>query len=90
MELSECQGKAVMQYRATTTVFQTGQIVLAGLPFSPGEQVDVVVTPRDSATDAPSDEEIQRLFRVTQSLPAVQCLADDEIAAEIAAIRSVR
>lgn len=48
-------------FETSTTVGGQGDIHLAGLPFTPGTEVEVVVTPKP-ATAAKSDERLAALF----------------------------
>jgi hypothetical protein len=74
-------------FRTVQTVPESSEIVLNELPFAPGERVEVVV--RSCPVGSPSlAEEWNRLLKSTQSLPQVQRLTDDDIAAEVAALRS--
>jgi hypothetical protein len=74
-------------YRTYLTVTDDKKIVLSDLPFQPGQKVEVLVLAQDEGRI----QVIQRLdvlLKTTQTLPQVQAITDDEIAAEIAACRS--
>jgi hypothetical protein len=74
-------------YRFYTTTAESGQIVLTGLPFPAGVQVEVLVI-----ADTPSRAELVKDWtescRRIQGLPHLQDLTDEDIAAEINAYRS--
>jgi hypothetical protein len=76
-------------YRRYATVQKSKQIVLADLPFQPGQRVEVVVIAEDEPS-ANRVRELRELFQTTQALPQTQAISEDEIAAEIAAYRSGR
>ena len=70
-------------FRTYQTVPETSQLVLDKVPFTPGERVEIVV--RSCPTNGAAL--IEEWNRLTQALPQVQRLTDDEIAAEVAAFR---
>ena len=76
-------------FEVTTIVQPTGEIRVAGVPFSAGTEVDVIVSPkRQSGEDFRRNwEEVCRLLR---SLPTVANVSDDELQAEVAEHRARR
>ena len=76
-------------YRRYATVQKSKQIILADLPFQPGQRVEVVVIAEDEPP-ANRVRELRELFQTTQALPQAQAISEDEIAAEIAAYRTGR
>ena len=74
-------------YRTYLTVTDAKQVVLSDVPFPPGQVVEVLILAQnDDQTQAL--RQFDTLLKGTQTLPQVQALTDDEIAAEIAAYRS--
>lgn len=75
--------------RTRLTITDPGRRALSGLPFRAGQLVEIAITAKDSD---PADrvERLRALLRQTQSLPAAQCIAEDKVAAEIAAYRAGR
>ena len=74
-------------YRTYLTITDTKQVVLSDVPFQPGQVVEVLVLAQDDDR-ALALKRLDTLLTTTQSLPQVQALTDDEIAAEVAAYRS--
>jgi hypothetical protein len=62
--------------------------VLTNLPFRAGQRIKVLILREDSSDNAARDFEL--LLKETQSLPQAQAISEADIAAEIAAYRSVR
>ncbi len=79
----------MVAYRRYTTVQKSKQIILADLPFQPGQRVEVVVIAEDEPS-ANRVRELRELFQTTQALPQAQAISEDEIAAEITAYRTGR
>jgi len=74
-------------YRTYLTVTDAKQVVLSDVPFPPGQVVEVLILAHnDHQTQAL--RQLDTLLMRTQTLPQIQALTDDEIAAEIAAYRS--
>jgi hypothetical protein len=61
--------------------------VLTNLPFRAGQRIKVLILREDSSDNAARDFEL--LLKETQSLPQAQAISEADIAAEIAAYRSV-
>ena len=76
-------------FEVTTIVEATGEIRVAGVPFSAGTEVDVIVSPkRQSGEDFRRNwEEVCRQLR---SLPTAASVRDEEIEAEVAEHRARR
>ena len=76
-------------FEATAIVEPTGEIRVAGVPFSAGTEVDVIVSPkRQSGDDFRRNwEEVCRQLR---SLPTTASVSDEEIQAEVAEHRARR
>ena len=79
----------MIAYRQYTTVQESKQIVLSNVPFQPGQRVEVVLIAEEERPAA-RVQELQALFKATQTLPQAQAITEEEIAAEIAAYRAGR
>lgn len=75
-------------YRTHLTVKDPKRVVLTDLPFRAGQRIEVLILREDSSDDAIRDFEL--LLKETQSLPQSRAISETDIAAEIAAYRSVR
>jgi hypothetical protein len=83
-------------FRKQITIEDPDHVVLSGLPFEPGQRVEITLT-TDSSACPPLDAlrsrsvpERESLFKTTQALPQAQAITEDEITAEIVAYRSGR
>jgi len=74
-------------YRTYVTVTDPQRIVLANVPFQPGQRVEILVIAEETEHDQ-SLTDLDAAFKATQALPSVQALSDAEIDAEISAWRS--
>jgi hypothetical protein len=77
-------------YRLYTTITDPQQITLTNLPFTAGQAVEILILSKDTASNEPPANlglQAQLLFRLTQALPQVQTITDEDIAAEVAAYR---
>lgn len=74
-------------YRKYIIIDDPNYVILSGLPFQPGQRVEIVLTVDDEQTPA-HVQELQTLFKLTQQLPQAKAISDEEIHAEIAAYRS--
>ncbi len=74
-------------YRKYITIADPNNVTLSGLPFHPGQRVEVVLISRGEPLPAHL-QELQTLFQTTQALPQAQTISSEEIAAEIAAYRA--
>ncbi len=74
-------------YRTIITVEDVNRIVLDNVPVQPGDRVEVVVRPQDKQR---SDivKRMGQLLQKTQSLPQLQKLSEEDIAAEISDYRN--
>jgi hypothetical protein len=71
-------------YETVTTIAAQGEVRLAGLPFAPGTEVEVTVTPKRGA----ADEFANQWKRVCDEIRArAGQISDDEIQKEIDAYR---
>lgn len=75
-------------YKTHLTVTDPKRVVLTDLPFRAGQRIEVLILREDSPDNAARDFEL--LLKETQSLPQAQAISEADIAAEIAAYRSVR
>ncbi len=74
-------------YKRYVTIKESGEVVLSGLPFRPGQRIEVLLIAQDEQPTARL-KELQALFQATQSLPQARAISEEEIAAEIAAYRT--
>jgi hypothetical protein len=76
-------------YETSTTVEPQGDIRVVGVPFAPGTEVEVTISPkRKSAAEFAAAW--QRVCDELRRLPQFQALADDEIQREINEYRAAR
>ncbi len=75
-------------YETFATVEGEGHVRVSGVPFAPGTQVEVTISPR-RRTAADFAAAWQELCRNLRSQPASQ-VTDAEIAQEVAAFRASR
>lgn len=73
-------------YKKYITIEDPNHVVLSGLPFQPGQRVEVIVLAEDDNRSAIS-QKLKDLFDRTQAIPGVQDITEEEIAAEIEAYR---
>lgn len=66
------------------TIEDPKRLVLSDLPFSEGQEVEVVVVAKDER-DA-RVRQLKDLLKVTQSVPQVQALSEDDITREVEAL----
>jgi hypothetical protein len=74
-------------FEATSIVEPSGEVRVAGVPFSAGTEVEVLVSPKRQSGDdfrKTWDEVCRRL----RSLPPIANLTDEEIQAEVAEHRA--
>ena len=76
-------------YETTTKVEPAGEVRVRGVPFTPGTEVDVIVTPKRR-----SPEEFKRaweqLCQGIRALPHIQNMTDEDIQNEIDDYRAGR
>ena len=69
-------------YETSATVQRHGEVHVAGVPFEPGTEVEVTISPRrKSATDFA--ETWDRVCRQIRGTPGLDEVTDDNIEAEI-------
>ena len=73
-------------YRTHLTVKDPKRVVLTDLPFRAGQRIEVLILREDSS----AVRDFELLLKETQSLPQSRAISETDIAAEIAAYRSVR
>lgn len=73
-------------YKTYVTIQDPNQLVLADLPFQPGQKVEVRIKVIDEKHLAAA-QKLQALFKETQAMPSSQEITEEEIAAEIEAYR---
>jgi hypothetical protein len=76
-------------FGTSTTVQSTGDIFVAGVPFAPGTEVEIVISPKRQS----ADEFLQAWQRVCEQLrasPQVATVSDDDIQHEIDSHRAGR
>jgi hypothetical protein len=76
------------EFRTSLTIKDPKQVVLSDLPFSEGQEVEVVIVPKNGA-DA-RVRQLKDLFKATQSLPHLQALSEEDITREVEAYRNGR
>lgn len=77
----------MLAYKKYVTVKEPGNLVLTGLPFHPGQRVEVVMIAEDEEKEARVNE-LQALFKKTQALPNVQAITEGQIAEEVEKYRA--
>ena len=55
-------------YETSATVEDTGQIRVAGVPFAPGTQVEVIISPIESGVRPPDPQAAGRVARLLAAL----------------------
>jgi hypothetical protein len=73
-------------YKRYLTIEDPNHIVLSGLPFKPGQRVEVIILAEDKETESLASK-LQLLFKETQALHQDNPLTDEEIVAEIEGYR---
>jgi hypothetical protein len=76
-------------FETTATVNPMGELRVAGVPYSAGTQVDVIVSPKRASGDE-FRRAWEQVCQQLRSLPRVQNVSDEEIQAEIAGHRAGR
>ncbi len=74
-------------YRTHVVIKDPKQVVLADVPFQPGERVEVLLFAPEALRKA-SAAQLKKLLKATQGLPQVRALSEEDILAEVAAQRS--
>ncbi|MBW4628753.1 MAG: hypothetical protein KME49_25365 [Brasilonema octagenarum HA4186-MV1] len=73
-------------YKIYVTIEDPNNVVLSNLPFQRGQRVEVIILAEDNEKSAMS-QKMRDLFDRTQSLPGVQEITSEDIAAEVEAYR---
>jgi len=81
-------GNGMKEFRTSLTIKDPKQVVLSDLPFSEGQEVEVVVIAKDEM-DA-RVQQLKDLLKATQALPQSQALSDEDIIREVEAYRNGR
>jgi predicted DNA-binding antitoxin AbrB/MazE fold protein len=76
------------EFRTSLTIKDPKQVVLSDLPFSEGQEVEVVVIAKDEM-DA-RVQQLKDLLKATQALPQSQALSEEDIIREVEAYRNGR
>jgi hypothetical protein len=76
-------------YRTHLVIKNPQRVTLSNLPFQPGQHVEVLFL-ADEENQSAVVQDLESLFKETQSLPHIQALTDDDITAEVAAFREGR
>jgi hypothetical protein len=76
------------EFRTSLTIKDPKSVVLSDLPFSEGQEVEVVVVAKDEIDTRA--RQLKDLLKATQTLPNAPTLTDEDIAREIDAYRNGR
>ena len=76
------------EYKTSTVITSSKQVILSDMPFGVGDEVEVVVSRSENGSRTERVRTLKALFKQTQSLPQVRSLTEDEIVREIEAHRS--
>ena len=76
-------------YETSTTVEPQGDVRVVGVPFAPGTEVEVTISPKRK-TAAQFAEAWQRVTSELRRLPQASSITDDEIQKEIDDYRAGR
>jgi hypothetical protein len=79
----------MIAFKRIVTVEDPDRVVLSGLPFRPGQRVEIVMLAEEDQPEA-RVAELKRLLRACQDIPAAVTVSEEEIADEIAAYRAGR
>ena len=75
------------EFRISLTIKDPKQVVLSDLPFSEGQEVEVVVVAKDGM-DA-RVRQLKDLLKTTQSLLQAQAITEEDIIHEVEAYRRI-
>lgn len=78
-----------MPIKKYVTIKDPAKLELTGLPFRPGQRVEVVMIAEDENQEVWTDE-LRTLFKKTQALPQAKAISEDAIAEEVEAYRAGR
>ena len=73
-------------YKKYVTIEDPKRVVLSDLPFQAGQRVEIIILAEDNQRSA-LVQQLQALFKETQTLHADNPMTEEEIAAEIGAYR---
>jgi len=73
------------EFRRSLRIDDPERLVLSDLPFSEGQEVEIVVVAKDSGSRV---QQLTDLLKATQSLPHLKALTDEDIAREIEVYRN--
>ena len=76
-------------FDTSATVQSTGDILVAGVPFAPGTEVEIVISPKRKSA-AEFSLAWERLCGQLRTLPHVASLSDDDLQHEIDDYRAGR
>jgi hypothetical protein len=85
----QLKGVAMRTYETSATVEEQGQVRVAGVPFAPGTEVDVTISPKRRSAEE-FTAAWQRFCAELRSRPGVQSVTDEEIREEIDRYRVAR
>jgi len=74
-------------YKSYLTIKNPKRVILSDVPFRSGQRVEVLLLAADDDRDT-QVQELQALFKSTQSLPKTRAIREEDIAEEIEAYRS--
>lgn len=74
-------------YRKQIVIQDPDNLFLSGLPFQPGQRIEVTLTSESSQLPA-HIQTLKALLKTNQALPQAQTISEDEITAEITAYRA--
>lgn len=75
-------------YKTSSVVTDSRQLVLSNMPFSIGEEVEVIVSRPADCSRADRVRKLKALFKTTQSLPQIRTLTDADVSNEVSAHRN--
>lgn len=73
-------------YKKNIIIEDPNNVVLSGLPFRPGQRVEITISVEENSR-AEMSQKFRNLFDKTQEIPGIQEITEAEIAAEIEAYR---
>lgn len=73
------------EFRTSLTIEDPKHLVLSDLPFSEGQEVEIVVVAKGSDARV---QQLKDLFKATQLIPHLQTLTEDDITREVEAYRN--
>lgn len=76
-------------FETSTTVQPLGDVRVVGVPFAPGTEVEVVISPKRKSA-AEFTEAWERICREVRSQPQIDSLTDEQIQTEVDDFRAGR